>query len=1471
MKDKLMEESLEDVDVSFEVERKSDAGIAKNIVDDGDESDESYESYVPDSLRDFLKAADKQLEADLSFLSPPAPKNVLKDIGSSHIVEDDEDEGNAILANDLEREMNLARQKDLERQAAMKQEEEDRKEREQTQMDQMDIVRERKKQLSVEKAARAEAAMVLDDDDDDDDDNDIDDEDNVCSPLLDICNPSADVTKSHLKRIAMEGADDGAIKDEEEAEEHLASMVSNQHLPSPTIHNDMALVANGPSSAFSPSPSKVGRKLQMELDAEAHRASLSKQNNVSVDHSAQSALQEKQKSVQEKQQRLKELQSRSIERKRRLKALDDKAAERNSVEIVLQNDTPMIAEPELTTAAAAAADQAAAVAANAKPPSDPPKIRNMDHLTGPVKALPPHMRPTKNSQKWSFRARDAVSPPRPKEIITHVNLEGDGRSVSPLAHEQTAVSPLASPQTNSRQFRKEPVRRHQPTTSEPVRPSPSKRRQLTQPSSAFDHLYQPTVSSRRGKSGDARNATKVNPEEEQRKARARVRSRMAAQRRKAKMSNGNSLTSPPNNNNNMISSAKQKADARRQQLQKQEEERVAKLKAKIAEREAKAKKAKEARNKEEARKRMQQKNTIASQKQPPAGEQGERKVTRPPQNRGLTIPVAPRFATERRSTAKKPPIKKERKSLASITQSFGKGLRASTPPPTRSATSEPRRLTIPMAPKFSTSSRLGEKATPITSPKRKGREPSDTVSWSSQLRDVSGIASPVSRAASSIKTGPLTIPITPNFQPIRKRPLPKSTAEREKEQMEYFHDHPFKARMVKMNEPLTTKSRSKKPTPQRKLTRPEPFTFKTSNSRSYKRGTVEIKEEEVKPFKAKPIPNHTSKKSTKKVHYQIKPLTTPEPFRFATSSRERTHFVVAEEPPNEAFKARPMPAYNKSDRKSFGNRVASPRELTTPIPFNFHSTSSRQSYSKSEEEETDVNFKARPMPDFQKASQEKLTSPPTRPLTTPIPFKMNTNRTRVEIKQEETDKSFKARRMPNFERTSPLTQQEIQRAKNRRSTGRPTGASGLLFHRSFTTSSRLSRPRVVPEPPEHEIKPFKARPMPDFIPDVIVTRTPIKDSANDQPSKQGNSVDDDLDDILADVQKFQTRRTPNEERIERLKRHVRTPSKKELEDERESSFVFKASPAPKNMLDDPKIPVRRRDPKKLRSPDSVKRPSAPQPSTPDSTFKARPLPESTYDEPAPVPRSSPSPSPIRKIGSPDRFSAASPSRSSRLSSPAATPPRFDRENNSIHSNNVMEDAKARLRERLSKRKTNSAAVKAATPNRDKSKSNVRATSPLAFSTLRVQSRLNSQSQANAEREERLRKDSPENSGFTENTPRKSNSRVPKSIDLPSAEKPTPKINNNQASPEETSSFHTADEAPSQIPEPPDPRDAALLKETKLALALGIPDGDESSSILQLARDVQKAAEDELSFYGSVDTRDHWSSSLADGKPRSLLD
>jgi hypothetical protein len=545
----------------------------------------------------------------------------------------------------------------------------------------------------------------------------------------------------------------------------------------------------------------------------------------------------------------------------------------------------------------------------------------------------------------------------------------------------------------------------------------------------------------------------------------------------------------------------------------------------------------------------------------------------------------------------------------------------------------------------------------------------------------------------------------------------------------------------------------------------------------------------------------------------------------------------------------PMPDF-KSSRTSLGSKKlnSSPtRPLTTPEPFKFHGHSTSREHDEKSPEDGEAagsTFKARPMPSF--ASHHKKSLLGSRPksakkLTSTEPFHLQ--------QQKDDDRT--------------------KRMGSRSSNKIPTGASGLLFHRSFTASSRLSRPKVSQEAPKRESKPFRARPMPDFIPDVIVTRTPIKDK-----SERKQEMELELDSILSDdhpSSSFNARPMPDFDKVdipvkEENPVKIRTPSGKTKEGESPvSSPVFKASLAPKNMLDEPSIPVRRRDPKKLRSPESVPKPTTPSSMPKSPTFRARPVPDSLYDEP----------SPIHKLRSPYR-SAASTSRKTTLNSPVTSPPRIQREKES-NSSNLMGDAKARLRERLSQRRSNAAAVKAATPDRDKSRNknsndNIASstddgdkilTSPKAFSTLRVQSLLNSHSQANAKREEQLQNskrnnnniDSADNTASGHKTPKKSNSTIPKSIDLPL----------RSASPKETNANCNANDTgvdPS--------KEADLLRETKLALALAIPDGDESSSILQLAQEVQKAAEDELSFYSTADTRDHWSSSLADGRPHDLL-
>ena len=1629
----------------MEVEEAADAS---NIISDDDDDDDDDESYVPDSLRDFLKAADKKLEEDLAgfLLSPPEElrSNVPIRIGEEDDTEGDA-MGNSILAQDLKREMERAKQqqqqqRDLEKAAAaaaaMEQarelaeqkeiESENQKERERERMkiEQDELQSEQKKQKLLEEEESNNHTTTNNNNNkkkknDDEDNYQEDDDPTMPSPLLDMIHPSADVSNSHLKKIAMEGADqeESVGEDGAQALQPLVAMVvespmmiggggggTNTNTNTTSNHDERS---NG--SAFLPSPlpsTKVGRKLQMELDAvqtlkreelntnademdiennstsnstSSSRNSSSNDNNNDLNVSFQESLDEKRKSMDEKKQRLQELKARSMERRTRLKEIEEQnTADRKKPETVTA--LPKLAEevaavtqardplPEHATtsataaatatatggdvtpsvAAAAAANKAAAVVGTANPtasdegptatldigaaknestnsnnnsnnnnnitknPTTKPMPRKLA-VTGPVKALAsPQQRRQKQQPrqnflfKRAFRTRNPRSPPRPTEIITTTNFSAeDGkstRSVSPLGgvdETQSPVSPLASPATSS--YRRPAIAKQKAAApilgsfgfvrdynddddddDKPSRPSPSRRRQLTKPDSAFDRLSRPTASSNAGKKitggavrqrkQTAQKASTINPEDERRKARERIRKRMAVQRKKAKPTSHNHAASGGGTTN---AAEKAKADARKERMERMEEERLAKIQAKIKSREERMQALKK---QEEAKKNKLRLKLRAAATTRQPGKDSENKAVRPKLQQqshqggskkpALTIPVAPKFATDRRMTLsgsnKKTNTRpKERLSLASSAGMFGQGLRSSTPTMTKE-TPGPRRLTIPLAPKFATSQRFGDKvssSTPFASPSKKNKraDSSDNVSWSSMLRDVSGIGSPSHKSTSSVKTGPLTIPMTPQFQPIRKRPLPKSTAEKEMEEIEYYKEHPFKARMVNMHKTTAPRSRLKKPTPKRKLTTPEPFQFHKSIASSKRDHQEQAKTEKsmaATTFKATPMPSFSSKVSisgSKKKSPRT--LTKPESFQFhsstSTSKRSNNAKSHKDEPIDEKFKALPMPDF-KSSRMSLGSKKTSPtsRTLTTPEPFQFHSTSSKRSnYAKSGEEPTSETFKAMPMPDF-KSGSKNLSSPPARPVTTPEPFKFHghsSSKRRDEKSPENGETAggatFKARPMPSFASNHKKSDDRTKRKSSRSSNRIPTGASGLLFHRSLNASSRLNRPKVA----QDQSKPFRARPMPDFIPDVIVTRTPIKDQGE---GKQDQEMGDELDSILSDDHPssgFSARPMPDFNKVEipvKEKNFIKSRTSPHKEGENPvTSPVFKASPAPKHMLGEPSIPVRVRDPNKLRSPESFVKPT-----TKSAAFRARPVPDSLYVEP----------SPIGKL--------KSPVHKTTLNSPVASPPRIQRENQSSNnSNDIMGDAKARMRERLSQRKSNAAAVKAATPDRAKSKykninsnSNTAATedsdkiltSPKAFSTARVQSLLNSHSQANATREEKLQNskpkpnlniDSANKRASGSKTPKKSNSTIPKSIDLP---------------------FRSAS--------PDTEKEANLLRETKLALAMGVPDGDESSSILQLAQEVQKAAEDELSFYSTADTKDHWSSSLADGRPHNLL-
>eukprot|EP00536_Pseudo-nitzschia_multiseries_P010823 jgi/Psemu1/27141/gm1.27141_g len=1380
----------------------------------------------------------------------------------------------------------------------------------------------RKRQEEVEAAERelqrlaattTTAAAAEEEYDDDSDDEFV--HSSSRASLLDIINPLADVTESHLKRIAMEGADcfieEGSENDEADLLPLVTNTINTPMLPVPSPMMDgtnVGAVANADSMILTntiiasedqcPSPPAAKRKLQMELDREANRASLDEKNNQTAEASH---------SVIEKHQTQAPSQSTSLERRRRMQELE---AKRKSTETSqgkkeitnanakgdnnkftatarkMEDAMPKLQDEDMkdtttdaipSNAAAAAANQAAAVVAangcDEGPIAIPDVVEPTQETGKKLSSSAGRMGRTavrtgrkqeeareQRAQHQAFQPMDRKtrSPPKPTEIITNSAFFQDGRarSVSPLGEERVTrvspkemdvVSPLASPKvlrknrggtSTFEQKQSHPFAAHNKEDERQNRPTSNRRRQLTRPNHAYDRLSKRTSTSNtaqnasdaQGKAQSNR-ATKTNPEEEQRKARERIRKRRELQRKKAAATGATSsdvpIISPRGISNNSSSAEKaKKSNARREKMLQLEQERVAKLKAKLKAKEERLQaKKKLGDEKVQHKQELRQRGTSTQQVE---GDQNNREKRDEDSksrrsSRGtsaLTVPVGPKFATDHRMG--KPPTKektKERRSLASSTELFGKGLRSSVRSlPRSSATPEPRQLTIPKAPKLATSQRQKDKSTPFSPPNKKKKDiVTDDMSWSSTLRDVSGI-SPISKAASSIKTGNLTIPITPHFQPVRKRPLPKSTADKEKEEMQYFNDHPFKAREIKMN----VSSTAKKPAPPRKSpTKSEPFHLHSGSSQHRRETLDKEKKEEVKQFKARPMPIFPPKKDSlagKKSPTSRRPLTTPKTFRFHyTTSHKQSVEKSLEAKTNTdsgTFKALPMPDFKLIKRNE---KLKSPpvRPVTSPEPFKLHSASHNRSHEKTNEERKATFFKARPMPDFGPKNSTPLTG--IRPksgkkFTKAEPFNFHT--------QDQTAGG----------------EQTKSRRKSTRSKEIPTGASGILFRRSIETSNRFSQPKEVPEPKPIESKTFRAKGLPDFIPEVIVTTTPVTDRKLQSrvPFSEGEEKKDSA---------FYSLPVSAKDKVP-SKLHLPSNKNKECDNSTISSY-FKPGPT----SEEPTLCVREEDPNELRSPDSVKSPvvSAARPEDPPNSqvLHASPSQESLNDPPILVRQSDPNPSTV-----------ASP-----------------------QLNTSMEVANARLRERLSKRRSTAA---------QKQKDSGKATnsSPKAFRTLQVQSRLESQTERNAKLKERLRKATKQQTAEassaiyaddTAPTPVKSNNTIPAAIGLPlktgnAKEKRqlffsedtdvgepgddtvTPQISNNSR--RATMSKGALDKLRrGQDP----PKDEPAHSEFDYAqrgtnLVPSMSNEDEASSILQLAQEVQRAAEDELSFYESLDTR-----------------
>ena len=183
----------------------------------------------------------------------------------------------------------------------------------------------------------------------------------------------------------------------------------------------------------------------------------------------------------------------------------------------------------------------------------------------------------------------------------------------------------------------------------------------------------------------------------------------------------------------------------------------------------------------------------------------------------------------------------------------------------------------------------------------------------------------------------LTIPKSPKFTPILKRAVPKSTAEKEKEVMDYYEAHPFKASKVRMSLTSSNGQTVIATAKKRKVTIPEPFQLKSDDraklsnpalipTDAYR--SLSDLEECKKQFQARRLPDLSLRSPLKTDTSQPKVVTTPEPFRLASEGKKPKALCAPTEDEKEMekqFRALPLPrsTFVSPPQRRIGNGIPS--------------------------------------------------------------------------------------------------------------------------------------------------------------------------------------------------------------------------------------------------------------------------------------------------------------------------------------------------------------------------------------------------------------------------------------------------------------------------------------------------------------------------------------------------------------------
>ena len=414
--------------------------------------------------------------------------------------------------------------------------------------------------------------------------------------------------------------------------------------------------------------------------------------------------------------------------------------------------------------------------------------------------------------------------------------------------------------------------------------------------------------------------------------------------------------------------------------------------------------------------------------------------------------------------------------------------------------------------------------------------PSVERAWHSSLRVPAG---------TDQKDMKVTTPVAPKFHAIHKRELSKSTEEREAEMMEYYRKHPFKATPIKRND---SPSKPATPSPSKSLTTPEPFHFRTDariRPSDHPKGptpSTSSSRKEAKPFKARPMPDFSRTHTLNLLGLGLTPPRTntrPQPFHFHSVSRSSartpsTNVTTSSKTTGKSKGPRHLPDFD---------RLARPRQLHLPP------------------EPKIKQFKARPMPTF---------------CSSPSPLSVNyrfTHKTSQPTVKESVVPKFKARPLPDFSKEyMPVYDRDPTKL-------RPIPNKELRQRIMSPNKSELGRTSNRSSPG------FKARPLPDFSKQSI----PVH---NRDPSKIRLLSAEQRKEIMKPIS---LKRLSPEYKAQHSPKLGSPPNQNSntrlsLDDDTESlsRSVFRARPLPD--FSRQMIPVRDRDPLKLKTPRKTKSP-----------------------------------------------------------------------------------------------------------------------------------------------------------------------------------------------------------------------------------------------------------------------------------------